>query len=132
MQVGIHGKCQSNYATELDGETKELKVTRVIDVNNCREKAVMYTGMASAVLDNTAKQVCGGCPLAPRRLAVRHQRCFCVPLIQKGESVISMVRDLYTVKPTADGGLVTRARGLERQFFSPFNVKGGNFKMEAV
>lgn len=55
----------------------------------------------------------------------------CLP-IQKGESVISTVRYVYTVRPTADGGLITRAHGLEQHFFSPFNVKGGNFKMEAV
>lgn len=39
---------------------------------------------------------------------------------------------VYSVKPTADGGLITKANGLEQQFFSPFNIKGGNFKMEAV
>lgn len=53
-------------------------------------------------------------------------------LIQKGESVMSTVRYLYSVKPTADGGLITKAHSLERQFFTPFNVKGGNFKMQAV
>lgn len=39
---------------------------------------------------------------------------------------------VYSVKPTAEGGLITKAHGLEEQFFSPFNVKGGNFKMVAV
>lgn len=34
--------------------------------------------------------------------------------------------------PTEDGGLITNAHGLEQHFFSPFNIKGGNFKMEAV
>lgn len=41
------------------------------------------------------------------------------------------MRCVYTVKPTEEGGLITRAQGLERQQFSPFNVKGGNFKMQA-
>lgn len=57
--------------------------------------------------------------------------CVCV-CSQKGESVMSTVRYVYSVKLTADGGLITKAHGLEQQFFSPFNVKGGTFKMEAV
>lgn len=57
---------------------------------------------------------------------------FVYPPTQRGESIITTVRYGYTVKPTADGGLITRAHGLERQLFSPFNVKGGNFKMEAM
>lgn len=54
------------------------------------------------------------------------------PPIQRGESVISTVRYVYTVKSTADGGLITQAHGLEQQHFTPFNVKGGSFKMEAM
>ncbi|XP_040896099.1 vitellogenin 3, phosvitinless [Toxotes jaculatrix] len=105
-EVGIHGKCQSNYATEENKETRDMTITQVVDVTNCREKAAIYRGMASAVLDQISKQ--------------------------RGESVISTVRYVYTVKPTAEGGLITRAHGLERQHFSPFNVKGGSFKMEAM
>nr|XP_033476965.1 vitellogenin 3, phosvitinless [Epinephelus lanceolatus] len=105
-EAGIHGKCQSNYATEENGETKEMTITQVVDVINCKERAAMYRGMATAVLDEVAKQ--------------------------RGESVISTVRYVYTVKPTAEGGLITRAHGLEQQHFSPFNVKGGSFKMQAV
>nr|AVA30493.1 vitellogenin C [Scatophagus argus] len=104
--IGIHGKCQSTYATEENIETKEMTITQVIDINGCREKAAMYRGMATAVLDNVSRQ--------------------------RGESIISTVRYVYTVKPTAEGGLITRAHGLERQHFSPFNVKGGSFKMEAM
>lgn len=44
---------------------------------------------------------------------------------------MSTVRYVYTVKPTEDGGLISYAHGLEQQFFTPFNVKGGTFKMEA-
>ncbi|XP_070687869.1 vitellogenin 3, phosvitinless [Pempheris klunzingeri] len=105
-EVGIHGKCQSNYATEENVETKDMTITQVVDVTNCKERAAIYRGMATAVLDEVAKQ--------------------------RGESVISTVRYVYTVKPTAEGGLITRAHGLERQHFSPFNVKGGSFKMQAT
>ncbi|XP_060934837.1 vitellogenin 3, phosvitinless [Limanda limanda] len=105
-EVGIHGKCQSNYVTEENTETKDLNITQVVDVDNCKEKAAMYRGMATAVLDQVSKQ--------------------------RGDSVASTVRYVYTVKPTAEGGLITRAHGLERQFFSPFNVKGGSFKMQAT
>ncbi|XP_023266800.1 vitellogenin-like [Seriola lalandi dorsalis] len=105
-EVGIHGKCQSNYATEENKETKDMTITQVVDVTNCREKAAIYRGMATAVLDQVSKQ--------------------------RGESVISTVRYVYTVKPTAEEGLITRAHGLERQHFSPFNVKGGSFKMQAT
>ncbi|KAM7011880.1 vitellogenin 3, phosvitinless [Tautogolabrus adspersus] len=105
-ETGIHGKCQSSYATEENVETKDMTITQVVDLNNCKEKAAIYRGMATAVLDKVAKQ--------------------------KGESVISTVRYVYTVKPTAEGGLITKAQGLEQQHFSPFNVKGGNFKMQAT
>ncbi|XP_070765014.1 vitellogenin 3, phosvitinless [Enoplosus armatus] len=105
-EVGIHGKCQSNYATEENVETKDMTITQVVDVSDCREKAAIYRGMATAVLDKVSKQ--------------------------RGESVVSTVRYVYTVKPTAEGGLITRAHGLERQHFSPFNVKGGSFKMQAT
>ncbi len=40
-----------------------------------------------------------------------------------------MVKHTYTVKSTADGGLITKAFAQERQYFSPFNVKGGNSRM---
>ncbi|CAJ1060716.1 vitellogenin 3%2C phosvitinless [Xyrichtys novacula] len=105
-EIGIHGKCQSNYATEENMETKDMTITQVVDINNCREKAAIYRGMATAVLDKVAKQ--------------------------KGESIISTVKYVYTVKPTAEGGLITKAQGLEQQHFSPFNVKGGTFKMQAM
>ncbi|KAM7409515.1 hypothetical protein PAMA_001141 [Pampus argenteus] len=105
-EVGIHGKCQSNYATEENVKTKDMTITQVVDIGNCREKAAIYRGVATAVLDKVAKQ--------------------------RGESIISTVRYVYTVKPTAEGGLITRAHGLERQHFSPFNVKGGSFKMQAT
>ncbi|XP_060890985.1 vitellogenin 3, phosvitinless [Labrus mixtus] len=105
-EIGIHGKCQSNYATEENVETKDMTITQVVDLNNCKEKAAIYSGMASAVLDKVSKQ--------------------------KGESVISTMRYIYTVKPTAEGGLITKAQGVEQQHFSPFNVKGGNFKMQAT
>ncbi|KAE8294103.1 Vitellogenin [Larimichthys crocea] len=106
VEVGIHGKCQSNYATEENVETHDLTITQVVDLNGCSEKAAIYRGMATAVVDEVAKQ--------------------------RGESIISTVRYVYTVKPTAEGGLITRAHGLEQQHFSPFNVKGGSFKMEAM
>uniref|UniRef100_UPI0037E9A8CE vitellogenin 3, phosvitinless n=1 Tax=Semicossyphus pulcher TaxID=241346 RepID=UPI0037E9A8CE len=105
-EIGIHGKCQSNYAIEENTETKDMIITQVVDLNDCREKAAIYRGMATAVLDKVAKQ--------------------------RGESIISTVRYVYTVKPTAEGGLITRAQGLEQQHFSPFNVKGGSFKMQAT
>ncbi|KAM9762856.1 vitellogenin 3, phosvitinless [Menidia menidia] len=105
-EIGIHGKCQSNYAIEENEETKEMNITQVVDVTNCREKAAMYTGMATAVVDKLAKE--------------------------RGESIVSTVRYVYTVKPTAEGGLITKAHGLERQHFSAFNVKGGSFKMQAM
>ncbi|XP_054458092.1 vitellogenin 3, phosvitinless [Anoplopoma fimbria] len=105
-EAGIHGQCQSNYATELNAETKDMTITKVVDVSNCREKAAIYRGLAAAVLNQVSQQ--------------------------RGESIISTVRCVYTVKPTAEGGLITRAHGQEQQHFSPFNVKGGNFKMHAT
>lgn len=50
--------CQSNYVTEMDSETKDLSITQVVDISNCRELAMLNTGMAMAVLDNISKQVC--------------------------------------------------------------------------
>ncbi|XP_034085697.1 vitellogenin 3, phosvitinless isoform X3 [Gymnodraco acuticeps] len=105
-EASIHGMCQSNYATEQDVNTKDMYITQVVDVSNCKEKAAIYRGMATAVLDQDAKL--------------------------RGESIITTLRYMYTVKPTAEGGLITRAHGQEQQHFSPFNVKGGSFKMQAT
>ncbi|XP_071388725.1 vitellogenin 3, phosvitinless [Centroberyx affinis] len=105
-EVGIHGLCQSNYAIEENMKTKEMIITQVVDVSNCRKKAAIYRGMATTVVDKISKE--------------------------KGESVVSTVRYVYTVRPTAEGGLIARAHGLERQHFTPFNVKGGSFKMQAM
>lgn len=58
LQVGIHGKCQSNYATEENVKTNDMTITQVVDVTNCREKAAIYRGMATAVLDKESKQAC--------------------------------------------------------------------------
>ncbi|XP_054871251.1 vitellogenin 3, phosvitinless [Amphiprion ocellaris] len=104
-EIGIYGKCQSTYAVE-ELQNDELKLTREVDVNNCEEKAAVYQGMATAVLDKTSQQ--------------------------RGESIVSTVTYVYTVKPTAEGGLIKAAHSLERQHFSPFNVKGGSFKMQAT
>nr|BAM22590.1 phosvitinless vitellogenin [Salvelinus leucomaenis] len=105
-EVGIHGLCQSTYANEEDANSQELSVTQIVDINNCKEKAAIYRGMALAVDNKLSKE--------------------------RGDSVISTVRYVYTVKPTVDGGLIKKAHALERQHFSPFNVKGGNSKLQAM
>ncbi|KAM4629403.1 vitellogenin 3, phosvitinless [Polymixia lowei] len=105
-EVSIHGLCQSNYAIEENTETTDVIVTQVVDFSNCREKAALYSGMASAVVDKMSKE--------------------------RGESLVSTVRYVYTVKPSADGGLISKAHALEQQHFTPFNVKGGSFKMQAT
>uniref|UniRef100_A0A673CLL0 Vitellogenin 3, phosvitinless n=1 Tax=Sphaeramia orbicularis TaxID=375764 RepID=A0A673CLL0_9TELE len=103
-EIGIHGKCQSNYAVEEDTKTTEYRITQVVDVSNCREKAALFTGIATAVLDDVSKQ--------------------------RGESIFSTVRYIYNIKPE-HGGHVTRAEALEQEFFTPFNVMGGNFRMKS-
>ncbi|XP_049588160.1 vitellogenin 3, phosvitinless [Syngnathus scovelli] len=105
-EAGIHGMCKSNYAVEENKETRDMTITQVVDVTNCREKAERYSGMATAVLDDISKK--------------------------RGDSLISTMRYVYTIKPTTEGGLISRAHGLEQQHFSPFNVKGGSFKMKAT
>ncbi|XP_061636482.1 vitellogenin 3, phosvitinless [Phyllopteryx taeniolatus] len=105
-EAGIHGMCQSNYAIEENKETRDMTITQVVDVTNCREKAERYRGMATAVLDDISKK--------------------------RGDSIVSTMRYVYSIKPTVEGGLISRAHGLEQQHFSPFNVKGGSFKMKAT
>ena len=56
MQLGLHGLCQSNYAVE-ENAAKEMTITQVVDVTACREKAVFYRGMATAVPDQVAAEV---------------------------------------------------------------------------
>ncbi|XP_054908990.1 vitellogenin 3, phosvitinless [Poeciliopsis prolifica] len=105
-EIGIHGKCQSNYDIHENEETKDWLLTKVVDVTNCKDKAVMHRGMATAPVERLAKE--------------------------RGESVISNMKYNYTIKPTAEGGVITRAHGFEQQHFSAFNVKDGKFKMEAM
>uniref|UniRef100_A0A672REG0 Vitellogenin-like n=1 Tax=Sinocyclocheilus grahami TaxID=75366 RepID=A0A672REG0_SINGR len=106
VELGIHGVCQSSYTVEEDNNAKELKVTQMVDITNCQQPAALYRGMALAPEDKLSKQ--------------------------RGESVVSTVKHTYTVKSTADGGLITKAFAQERQYFSPFNVKGGNSRMLAL
>ncbi|XP_072294395.1 vitellogenin 3, phosvitinless isoform X2 [Eucyclogobius newberryi] len=105
-EIGIHGKCLSSYATKINAQEKVMDLTQVVDVTNCREKAAFYFGMATAVEDKVSKQ--------------------------RGESVFSTVKYTYNIKATEEAGLITKAQALELQYFTPFNVKGGSFKMEAM
>nr|APB93355.1 vitellogenin C [Ctenopharyngodon idella] len=106
VELGIHGVCQSSYTVEEDSNAKELIVTQMVDITNCQQPAALYSGMALAPEDKLSKQ--------------------------RGENVVSTVKHTYTVKSTADGGLITKAFAQERQYFSPFNVKGGNSRMLAL
>lgn len=58
FQMTIHGKCPSYYSTVTHEQTRDMTVTQVVDIASCKEKAEIYSGMATAVLDNFAKQVC--------------------------------------------------------------------------
>lgn len=58
LQVSIHGRCRSSYSTEENMATRAMTITQVVDLNGCKERAEMYRGMAAAVLDEVAKQVC--------------------------------------------------------------------------
>lgn len=58
FQTTIHGKCPSYYSTVTHEDTRDMTITQVVDIAGCKEKAEMYSGMAAAVLDNVAKQVC--------------------------------------------------------------------------
>ncbi|XP_067244630.1 vitellogenin 3, phosvitinless [Chanodichthys erythropterus] len=106
VELGIHGVCQSSYTVEEDSNAKELIVTQMVDITNCQQPAALYSGMALAPEDKLSKQ--------------------------RGENVVSTVKHTYTVKSTVDGGLITKAFAQERQYFSPFNVKGGNSRMLAL
>ncbi|XP_036375440.1 vitellogenin 3, phosvitinless [Megalops cyprinoides] len=105
-EVGIHGICQSHYFIEENTSSKELFITQVVDISNCQEKAEIYTGMA---------------------LAIKNKNCK-----ERGENLKTAVKYTYTVRPTDDGALVTKAHSDELQFFSPFNVKGGSSKVKAI
>ncbi|KAG7247604.1 hypothetical protein CRUP_026926, partial [Coryphaenoides rupestris] len=48
------------------------------------------------------------------------------------DSIVSTVKYVYTLKPSAAGAVISKAHALELQHFSPFNVKGGSFKMQAT
>jgi len=56
LQLGLHGLCQSHYAVEEEADT-EMIITQVVDLNNCRERAELFTGMAMAVPDPVATEV---------------------------------------------------------------------------
>ncbi|CAL9696109.1 unnamed protein product [Knipowitschia caucasica] len=104
-EVGIHGKCHSSYIAKRDNKVNEMDLTQVVDVTNCREKAVCHTGLASAIADQAA--------------------------IKVGKSVFTTVQYTYKIKATEEAGLIDNAQAVELQYFTPFNVKKGSFKMEA-
>uniref|UniRef100_A0A4W4HER4 Vitellogenin domain-containing protein n=1 Tax=Electrophorus electricus TaxID=8005 RepID=A0A4W4HER4_ELEEL len=103
-EVGIHGVCQSSYVIEENTTTKELYVTQVVDIANCQQKVAIYDGMALTEENKISKE--------------------------RGENVVATVKYAYTVKSTGSGGLITQASANERHHFSPFNVKGGNSKLQ--
>uniref|UniRef100_A0A4W4HES3 Vitellogenin domain-containing protein n=1 Tax=Electrophorus electricus TaxID=8005 RepID=A0A4W4HES3_ELEEL len=105
-EVGIHGVCQSSYVIEENTTTKELYVTQVVDIANCQQKVAIYDGMALTEENKISKE--------------------------RGENVVATVKYAYTVKSTGSGGLITQASANERHHFSPFNVKGGNSKLQAI
>ncbi|XP_034035052.1 vitellogenin 3, phosvitinless [Thalassophryne amazonica] len=105
-EVGVHGMCQSYYANEENNSTKELKLTRVVDVNDCKQISAVYKGMAAALLSPVSRQ--------------------------RGDSISTDVKYVYTIKPTNEGGVITKVRAREQQHVSPFNVKGGTFRMHTV
>ncbi|KAI4904260.1 hypothetical protein NFI96_031791, partial [Prochilodus magdalenae] len=105
-KLGIHGVCHSAYTIEENEAAKELYVTQIVDLNNCHPKTAVYNGMALAEEDENSKQ--------------------------RGENVIATVKYAYTVKSIEGGGLIIKSSAHERHHFSPFNVKGGNSKLEAI
>uniref|UniRef100_A0A3B4AAV3 Vitellogenin domain-containing protein n=1 Tax=Periophthalmus magnuspinnatus TaxID=409849 RepID=A0A3B4AAV3_9GOBI len=105
-EVGIHGKCLSSYTTKINNQEKVMDLTQVVDVTNCREKAAFYFGLATAIEDKVSKQ--------------------------RGESSFSTVKYTYNIRGTEEAGVITKAQALELQYFTPFNVKKGSFKMEAM
>uniref|UniRef100_A0A8C6TKD5 Vitellogenin 3, phosvitinless n=1 Tax=Neogobius melanostomus TaxID=47308 RepID=A0A8C6TKD5_9GOBI len=104
-EVGIHGKCLSSYAQKTNTKVGVMDLTQVVDVTNCIEMAAYYTGLATAV-ENKVSQ-------------------------QKGESLFSTVKYTYNIKGSEQGGVITKAQAMELQYFTPFNVKKGSFRMEA-
>ncbi|KAL2090106.1 hypothetical protein ACEWY4_014794 [Coilia grayii] len=105
-ELSIHGLCKSAYVLEEDEQPSELTVTQVIDISACRQKAELSTGMALAVENELSKQ--------------------------RGPRIVASVEYIYTVKASAGGGLITKARAQEYQYFSPFTIKGGNYKVLAT
>lgn len=126
--------CQSSYTIEEDSSAKELLVTQMVDISNCQQPAALYRGMALAPEDKLSKQVWlsnHDNPITQLKQVALNSAEHCSDL-QRGENVVSTVKYIYTVKSTADGGLITKASAQERQYFSPFNVKGGNSRMLAM
>uniref|UniRef100_A0A8C6TNL6 Vitellogenin 3, phosvitinless n=1 Tax=Neogobius melanostomus TaxID=47308 RepID=A0A8C6TNL6_9GOBI len=103
-EVGIHGKCLSSYAQKTNTKVGVMDLTQVVDVTNCIEMAAYYTGLATAVENKVSQQ---------------------------GESLFSTVKYTYNIKGSEQGGVITKAQAMELQYFTPFNVKKGSFRMEA-
>uniref|UniRef100_A0AAY4EV52 Vitellogenin domain-containing protein n=1 Tax=Denticeps clupeoides TaxID=299321 RepID=A0AAY4EV52_9TELE len=101
-ESGIHGLCQSNYIAEEDEHEQTLTLHRVVDVTNCRQKAAVTVGLALASEN------------------------------EPSDNIVAMVKYMYTVKSTSDGGLITMSRAEEKHHLSTLNVKGGNSKLLAI
>lgn len=116
---------------EENKETKDLMVSTVVDVAKCRERAAVSRGMAAAVPDRLSQQVCV-CVCCSVRQHMEQSHTCSPRCVQRGESLVATARYNYTVRPTAEGGVIAKARALEQQRFSTFNVKGGSFEMRAT
>ncbi|MBN3308794.1 VIT protein, partial [Amia calva] len=104
QEPGIQGICHTSYVLEDDKKANEIKVTRSIDLNNCKEKAMKVLGMAYApAYANHAKIATNA------RGAVTYN---------------------YIIKPTPDGSLITKAYAQELQEFAPVDINGGSSMIE--
>nr|AGO64303.1 vitellogenin C [Pomatoschistus minutus] len=104
-EAGIHGKCHSSYIAKRNNQANEMDLTQVVDVTNCMERVVCHTGLASAIAEQAA--------------------------IKLGKAIFTTVQYTYKIKATEEAGLIDDAQAVELQYYTPFNVKKGSFKMEA-
>ncbi|XP_043554544.1 vitellogenin-like isoform X2 [Chiloscyllium plagiosum] len=105
QEAGIEGVCLTNYIIQENKKANRITVTKSKDLNNCKEKVMIFTGAVYAEL----------CPICQ----------------QSNRNIRASATFTHTLKPTAAGAILQEARVHEVHQFTPFNEHDGAAVMKA-
>lgn len=131
FQESIHGICKNDYIQIKDVHTGVVTLRRIVDLQSCRVRAVLDTGMASAVPNALSRTVwfCHTYTHAAFRYCRWENKAdaiFACRQLQVGSSIETNVHYNYTLRPGKLGLVISEVFSQENQQSTPFNLKTGH------